>query len=178
MILHNIVYLFSHWQNWKSFFRLPWALVKNRLFYKSFPFGFASSTRVTYSYQVFENVLLLRPRTHGVKKVPESHKFDSNLAQNPLFWFKFAGTGHFFDSMCTSPKGWEEKKAKKWANEYWNPMAMNSPKVKKGEEKKKGWAWKCCRCYVDCRSDRGCRVLSRHFVLVHPINFCSFLLVK
>ena len=27
----------------------------------------------------------LRPRTHGVKKVPESHKFDSNLAQNPLF---------------------------------------------------------------------------------------------
>ena len=31
----------------------------------------------------------LRPRTHGVKRVPESHKFESNLAQNPLFWFKF-----------------------------------------------------------------------------------------
>ena len=27
----------------------------------------------------------LRPRTHAVKKVPESHKFDSNLTQNPLF---------------------------------------------------------------------------------------------
>ena len=28
---------------------------------------------------------LVRPRTHGLKKVPEYHKFDSNLAQNPLF---------------------------------------------------------------------------------------------
>ena len=28
---------------------------------------------------------VLRPRTHGVKKVPESLKFESNLTQNPLF---------------------------------------------------------------------------------------------
>ena len=47
--------------------------------------------------------IILRPRTHGVKKVPESQKFESNLAQNPLFWFKFVGSGHVFDSMCTNP---------------------------------------------------------------------------
>ena len=44
-----------------------------------------------------------RPRTHGVKKVPEFHKFESNLALSPLYWFKFVDPGHFFDSMCTSP---------------------------------------------------------------------------
>ena len=48
--------------------------------------------------------MVLRPRTHGVKKMPESHKFESNLTQNQLFWFKFVGPGHVFDSMSTSPK--------------------------------------------------------------------------
>ena len=46
---------------------------------------------------------LVRARTHGVKKVPESYKFESNLPQNPLFLLKFVGSGHFFDSMCTNP---------------------------------------------------------------------------
>ena len=49
------------------------------------------------------NCFSVRPRTHAVKKVPGSHKFYSNLTQNPLFWFKFVGPGHLFYSMCTSP---------------------------------------------------------------------------
>ena len=57
---------------------------------------------LAYAYLV---PVVVRPRTHGVKKVPESHKFESNLAQNPQFLFKFVDQGHFFYFMCTSPNG-------------------------------------------------------------------------
>ena len=66
--------------------------------------SYIKSSRDARSWNSLEVKVWLRHRTHGVKKVPESHKFDSNLAQNPLSWFKFVGPGHFFDSLCTIHK--------------------------------------------------------------------------
>ena len=63
--------------------------------------SYFKSVRRTFRY--YRAFFCLRPRTHGVKKVPESHKFESNLTQSPRFLFKFVGPRYFFYSMCTSP---------------------------------------------------------------------------